>query len=302
MTLYDFIKKYQGKIKGYPTDNQFFGECLSSVKLYIKEVFGIDPPPSGVNAAYGYWTNFPDPLGQVFKKTQSPKRGDIVIWGTGVGVSGHIAIFLEKTSGGFNSFDQNWGGKWGHIQSHNFSNILGYLTPKGGSMTDKEIIEKVWADPSTLIFAGKHDDQNRFAFLLLTGRWNYPGNKVKVLDDTFLKDKTINPEFILKQAKELSDKNAELIKKYYDLDKIWLKKYELLQDDMANEINEIQQQLTQIEKQTDGEINYWKGEYEKTLKDLKACKNASVGQGNIPKDKSVFIKIFEKFIGLFKKE
>jgi hypothetical protein len=40
-----FVSTYLGQSKGYPDDSQYWGQCLSIVKLYIKEVFGISPPP-----------------------------------------------------------------------------------------------------------------------------------------------------------------------------------------------------------------------------------------------------------------
>src|SRR3972149_1447582 len=113
MTLQQFIDKYNGKTKGYPNDSSYYGECLSIVKLYIKEVFGINPPPSGSNSAYGYWSNFPNPLGTVFNKvantpTGVPKKGDIPIWNTNVGGgAGHIDIFISGDVNSFTGFDQN---------------------------------------------------------------------------------------------------------------------------------------------------------------------------------------------------
>ena len=83
-TLEQFLSDYLGKSKGYP-DGKYVGECLSIVKIYIKECFGINPPASGTNSAYGYWSNFPNPLGEVFEKvgntdTLIPEKGWIVIW------------------------------------------------------------------------------------------------------------------------------------------------------------------------------------------------------------------------------
>jgi len=150
MTLDDFLSYAINKTFCFP-EGKYCGECLSLIKQRIKLVEGFDPPASGVNAAYGYWTNFPSPLPQYFKKTQTPKRGDIVVWGTGVGEYGHIAIFLEKSGSGFYSLDQNWNGKHAHKQYHNFSNILGYLTPKGVNMEIQEVI-KVQGDSKKYAF------------------------------------------------------------------------------------------------------------------------------------------------------
>jgi len=146
MTLDAFITKYLGQTLGYP-DGQYVGECLSLAKVYIKECFGFDPPPSGSNSAYGYWSNFPNPLGQYFTKVVNtpdgvPKRGDIVIWNTNAGNGyGHIAIFLEGTASSFKSLDQNWNGRETHVQGHYYSNVVGWLTP---IMSEKTYTQAEW--------------------------------------------------------------------------------------------------------------------------------------------------------------
>lgn len=135
MTLQAFIDKYTGKTVGYPSGS-YVGECLSIVKVYIKEVFGFNPPPSGSNSAYGYWSNFPSPLPIYFEKvgntkTNIPKVGDIIIWDTNAGNGdGHIAIVVGADVNSFISFEQNWGGKHSHIQAHDYKNVVGWLTPK----------------------------------------------------------------------------------------------------------------------------------------------------------------------------
>jgi len=135
MDLTEFIKKHIGKTVGYP-EGRYVGECLSIVKWYIKECFGISPPPSGSNSAYGYWSNFPDPLGTVFKKVKNTKDavikvGDIPIWKPIVGNgSGHIETCIRGGKDDFDSIGQNWNGRQTHITKHNFKNIAGWLTPK----------------------------------------------------------------------------------------------------------------------------------------------------------------------------
>jgi len=135
MTVNDFISKYSGKTIGYP-DGSYVGECLSLVKVYIKEKYGFNPPPSGSNSAYGYWSNFPNPLGDYFTKvistpTNFPKKGDIPIWNTNAGGGyGHISIAINGDANKFSSFDQNWNGKQAHIVEHNYTNVKGWLTPK----------------------------------------------------------------------------------------------------------------------------------------------------------------------------
>lgn len=135
--LSDFIEKYDGKTKGYPTDKYYKGQCLSICKIYIKECFGINPPPSGTGSAYGYWSKFPSPLGTVFEKVKNTSKatiteGCIPVWNTNVGGGyGHIEVCIEKgTLNTFRSFGQNWGGKHSHITRHNYKNIVGWLKPK----------------------------------------------------------------------------------------------------------------------------------------------------------------------------
>ena len=130
----DFVEKYDGETLGFP-EGSYVGECLSLAKVYIQDRYGIYPPPSGVNSAYGYWTNFPDPLGSVLKKIPNtpdlvPKEGWICVWNSNVGGGyGHIDIVLEATIDTFVGFDQNWGGRHAHRVNHDYNNIYGFLAP-----------------------------------------------------------------------------------------------------------------------------------------------------------------------------
>lgn len=137
MTLVEFIKKYIGKTKGYSTDFYYKGQCLSIVKLYIKECFKIDPPPSGTNSAYGYWSKFPNPLGVVFKKVANtskliPEKGWIAIWKPWSGnSSGHIAICGDgSTKSLLHNHAQNWSSKKFTEEITSYDNVVGYLKPK----------------------------------------------------------------------------------------------------------------------------------------------------------------------------
>ena len=148
MTLQAFIDKYLGETLGYP-DGRYVGQCLSLVKVYIKECFGINPPPSGSNSAYGYWSNFPDPLGTVFKKVVStldnfPKYGDIPIWKpTSTNSFGHIDVALDGASDAqFVGLDQNWDGKETHIVKHGYNGVIGWLTPIKDSEEDMTDMQK----------------------------------------------------------------------------------------------------------------------------------------------------------------
>lgn len=130
-----FIQKYEGKEKGFPNDSSYKGECLSIVKIYIVEVFGINAPPSGSNSAFGYWQNFPNPLPTMFTKINLtpgavPLKGDIPIWSVAPNRPfGHIDIFISGDQNSFLGFDQNWNGKIAHKQQHVYNGIVGWLTP-----------------------------------------------------------------------------------------------------------------------------------------------------------------------------
>jgi len=150
MNYPEWKNQNMGKTIGYP-DGNYVGECLSEVKKYIKDCFGINPPTSGVTnppegAAFGYWTNFLNPLGSVFEKiantpTGVPQQGDIVVWGArSTNKYGHIAIFDSGNTNSFTSLDQNWNGKKVHLQTHNYDNVLGWLHPKKNATKGDEMI------------------------------------------------------------------------------------------------------------------------------------------------------------------
>jgi len=146
MTLQEFLAKYLGKIKGYPDDSQYLGQCLSIVKLYIKECFGINPPPSGTNSAYGYWSNFHSPLGEVFEKVENtpdliPQEGWIAVWQPWTSnIYGHIAIVASgSTTGTLKNYAQNWTSKVFQLESNRYTNVIGFLKPiKEDNMTDEQ--------------------------------------------------------------------------------------------------------------------------------------------------------------------
>lgn len=145
MTPQDFINKYLGQTKGYPDDSQYLGQCLSIVKLYIKDVFGINPPPSGTNSAYGYWSNFPDPLDTVFERVLNttdliPEYGCIAIWKPWTSNPyGHIAIVdKDCTQTVLKNLAQNWTSKVFQRESQNYNNVIGFLKPKGEIMTEEQ--------------------------------------------------------------------------------------------------------------------------------------------------------------------
>jgi len=135
MTFDEFLTKYESKKWGYPNNANYLGQCLSLTKWHIKEVYGIEPPASGCNAARCYWSVFPNPLGTVLKKVtyvagMVPKKGWIPVWSGAAGDGyGHIASIISASTTSFVSLDQNWGGMYAHRVTHNYNNLYGFLVP-----------------------------------------------------------------------------------------------------------------------------------------------------------------------------
>lgn len=125
-----FFGKYDGK--GIDFDNYYGFQCMDLYRQFVKEVleFPQSPPVAG---AKDVWTTY---LQDKFDKIDNgpnncPIKGDIVIWSTGVGQYGHIAICKDGTPTEFTSFDENWPvGSLCHFQKHNYTNVLGWLRIK----------------------------------------------------------------------------------------------------------------------------------------------------------------------------
>lgn len=140
MTFDEFINKYDGKKIDY--DGFHDGQCVDLYRQYVKEVLEF-PQSQPVEGAKDVWdTYLKDKYTRVANTPDGiPDKGDIVIWNSGAGTYGHIAIFIEGTTGSFKSFDQNWPvGSPCHIQGHYYSNVLGWLKPikQEDNMTDEQ--------------------------------------------------------------------------------------------------------------------------------------------------------------------
>ena len=125
-----FFGKYDGK--GIDFDGYYGFQCQDLYRQFVKECFGFPQSPS-VNGAKDVWTTY---LSNYFDRIENtltavPIKGDIVIWGVGVGPYGHIAVCKDGTQQEFTSFDQNWPvGSLCHFQKHNYTNVLGWLRVK----------------------------------------------------------------------------------------------------------------------------------------------------------------------------
>lgn len=137
MNYNEFIKIYNGKCFDY--DGVSGVQCVDLAKMYLDKVFGIKPGAWG--NAKDYYENFNNlPLKNAFTRIANtsnfvPAKGDIVIWGAGLGNKyGHIAIATgEGNTSNFCSYDLNWGNKMVHKVAHNYKGFLGVLRAKDQS-------------------------------------------------------------------------------------------------------------------------------------------------------------------------
>lgn len=113
-------------------------QCFDEAFAWI-DVLGIPREAIRHLHAYQIWTVPNDLTRRHFEMipntpTGVPQKGDVVVFGQGVGVSGHVSIASGKgDTKTFQSLDQNWGGhKFVEYVTHNYDlgPVLGWLRPK----------------------------------------------------------------------------------------------------------------------------------------------------------------------------
>ena len=124
-------------------DNNYGPQCWDWAAYYAKNFIGCPSLPTGpIGGAREVFEVFRQPLPAYFEKiannhndpNQLPYPGDIIVWGPPYGkidgvIYGHIAVVRDADSGGFTSFDQNWGGKYVREVRHDWSGVIGWLRP-----------------------------------------------------------------------------------------------------------------------------------------------------------------------------
>lgn len=133
----DFIKANLGKSveREDPTN---VDQCVDWAFAYLDDVLGV--PRSAIRhlRAYQIWTDATDETRKYFDlipntATNTPQKGDLVVFDTTVGVSGHICLASGNVSGvdTFQSTDENWNGHL-YIEYiwHSYNGVLGWLRPK----------------------------------------------------------------------------------------------------------------------------------------------------------------------------
>lgn len=122
---------------GFPKDQPF--QCTDVWEKFNEYVLGLGYISlNPVGGAIDIYNNFDGlGLGQWYVKIANtpdpnniPQKGDVIVWGTGMGTFGHVAIVQSANASGFTSFDQNYGGHYCHFVSHNWAAVLGWIRPR----------------------------------------------------------------------------------------------------------------------------------------------------------------------------
>ena len=127
--------------KGIDYDGSWGVQCVDLIKDFEKQVLGITP--QSVGDAWEYYAHYDS---EPFLKANFiripntrefvPKKGDVVVWGTGLGKYGHVAVATgQGNTGHFYSYDQNWNGRHDPMTKvyHNYDYVKGVLRPKNQS-------------------------------------------------------------------------------------------------------------------------------------------------------------------------
>lgn len=127
MSYTDFTAKYNGH--GIDFDHYYGFQCMDLAHQYAVEVVGKDFSPAPT--AKDVWNQNINGYDKIANTPSGvPTQGDIIIWGTGVGPSGHIAVYDHGGVYTFTSFDQNWPiNSLCHFQQHNYNGVLGWFHP-----------------------------------------------------------------------------------------------------------------------------------------------------------------------------
>ena len=121
----------------YICDNYKVHNCFDLANEYVTKLIGGKAFIG--NGAYEIYTNFNNqPCKELYERIPNtpefvPIKGDIMVWGQGLGKWGHVAICNgEGDTTWFKSYEQNWTGNNDPVAliKHNYNNVLGVLRPK----------------------------------------------------------------------------------------------------------------------------------------------------------------------------
>lgn len=144
MKYSDFIKKYNGKkVERFDPNAKY--QCVDLFLQYIDEVLGLASIiPVGIVNAYDLYnkTHKFTPHSTKIKNDPNaiPQYGDVIIWSSGYGPAGHVAIFTEGDVNKFKAFSQNDPvGSACVIKEYTYKNVLGWLRPNNMPKEESEL-------------------------------------------------------------------------------------------------------------------------------------------------------------------
>ncbi len=111
-------------------DGYYGDQCVDLVQV-VNRFYGA---PALTGNAKDIWNIYPyvNYTKIVNSPDNFPVEGDIVIWGSGIGPNGHIAVARKGSTGMvLNTFDQNFPiGSRCHSVVHTYNGVLGWLHKK----------------------------------------------------------------------------------------------------------------------------------------------------------------------------
>ena len=147
MTLQEFVDKYKGKPVDF--DGVYGAQCVDLARQYFKDVWELPKQPeSVVGAADFFFKHDSRPLQRElcrcipYSGTAQPPIGSLVIFkSAGSNKFGHIAICIEATPHGMNTFEQDGIAnakaleegreqKGAYIGHWNYDRLVGWLIKK----------------------------------------------------------------------------------------------------------------------------------------------------------------------------
>ncbi len=201
MIIKEFFEKYNGKEIDY--DGYYDAQCVDLYDMYCKEVVGC--PIYLVEGAKDIWNNYPlDYFDRVPNTIDAiPNEGDVMIWGSGLGPYGHVAIYSSGDVNNFVSFDQNFPlGTPCHFQDHNYNYVIGWLRPKKQSdalteclrmhaelVTELEIVKKQLTEKDILISSQANE------LLLVNSRLNEALSSTQLLEEELQKKEELRAKW-----------------------------------------------------------------------------------------------------------
>lgn len=170
MTFEKFCNTY--KIgKSYAYNGGYKGECVTLIKLYIKNVLGVTPQSAG-DAKY-YWINrnskYISSLFTPIANTASfvPQKGDVFVRNSGT--YGHIGIVISATRDYFNTIEQNYNdcGVVKKIKHTDWKNI-NFLRPKNQTNINGVNVKFTGKFPTPVKWSNGSTPENVFINDILT--------------------------------------------------------------------------------------------------------------------------------------